>query len=399
MVQASRRGSGVEYAIRDIVVKAEQVKRTGKKITYLNIGDPGRYDFETPVHIRQALTKAIENRQNYCSASEGTKELREAIAEKENKLNGAHIDASNVVITQGISEAVLFLMGAIVNPGDEVLTPGPCYPPYTSYAKFFDGTPVSYRTIEGQGWAPDLEDLKGKITERTRLIVMINPSNPTGSVYSQSEVARILEIAAARNIPVAADEIYDQIVYDTKFTSASSIAKETPIFGLNGFSKTYLMTGWRLGYLYLQDPEGGMRSIWDAIQRMARVRLCANTPVQLAGVEALRGPQDHIREMVTKLRRRRDFSLKRIRNITGFTAETPEGAFYVFPNVSAVGERWRSDEQFASSLLEETGVVIVHGSGFDPRYGKGHFRAVFLPEESILSEAFDLMEGFMKHHA
>jgi len=399
MVQASRRGSGVEYAIRDIVVKAEQVKRTGKKITYLNIGDPGRYDFETPVHIRQALTKAIENRQNYCSASEGTKELREAIAEKENKLNGAHIDASNVVITQGISEAVLFLMGAIVNPGDEVLTPGPCYPPYTSYAKFFDGTPVSYRTIEGQGWAPDLEDLKGKITERTRLIVMINPSNPTGSVYSQSEVARILEIAAARNIPVAADEIYDRIVYDTNFTSASSIAKETPIFGLNGFSKTYLMTGWRLGYLYLQDAEGGMRSIWDAIQRMARVRLCANTPVQLAGVEALRGPQDHIREMVTKLRRRRDFSLKRIRNITGFTAETPEGAFYVFPNVSAVGGRWRSDEQFASSLLEETGVVIVHGSGFDPRYGKGHFRAVFLPEESILSEAFDLMEGFMKHHA
>jgi alanine-synthesizing transaminase len=398
VVQSSRRGSAVEYAIRDIIVKAEEVKRTGKKIIYLNIGDPGRYDFETPTHIQHALKKAIETGQNYYSASEGVKELREAVAEKENKMNGAHIDASNVMVTQGISEAILFLMAAIVNPGDEVLTPGPCYPPYPTYAKFFEGTPVAYRTVEDRGWAPDPEDLERKITEKTRLILIVNPNNPTGSVYSRSELSRILEIAAAHNIPVAADEIYDRILYDANFTSASSLAKETPIFGLNGFSKTYLMTGWRLGYLYLQDPEGDMHSVWDAIQRMSRVRLCANTPVQLAGVEALRGPQDHIKEMVTKLRRRRDFSLKRIRNIPGLIGNKPEGAFYVFPKVSAVGGRWKSDEEFASSLLEETGVVVVHGSGFDPVYGKGHFRAVFLPDESILGEAFDLIEGFMKHH-
>ena len=398
VVQASRRGNAVEYAIRDIVVKAEEVRRSGKKIIYLNIGDPGRYGFETPIHIQQALKKAIETGQNYYSASEGVKELREAVAEKENKVNGAHIDASNVVVTQGISEAVLFLMGAIVNPGDEVLTPGPCYPPYTTYAKFFDGIPVSYRTVERRDWAPDLEDLERKITEKTRLIVIINPSNPTGSVYSRNDLSKILEIAAGRNIPVAADEIYDRIVYDANFTSASSLAKETPIFGLNGFSKTYLMTGWRLGYLYLQDPEGDMQSIWDAIQRMSRVRLCANTPVQFAGVEALRGPQDHIKGMVAKLERRRDFSLKRIRNIPGLTANRPEGAFYVFPKVNGVGTRWKSDEQFATSLLEETGVVIVHGSGFDPVYGNGHFRAVFLPEESMLGEAFDLIENFMKNN-
>lgn len=150
--------------------------------------------------------------------------------------------------------------------------------------------------------------------------------------------------------------------------------------------------------MYLQDPEGDMNSIWDAIQRMSRVRLCANTPVQIAGAAALRGPQDHIKEMVTKLKRRRDFSLNRIRNIPGLVANRPEGAFYLFPKVSAVGSRWKSDKEFATSLLEETGVVIVHGSGFDPIYGKGHFRAVFLPEESVLGEAFDLIEDFMKHH-
>jgi aspartate/methionine/tyrosine aminotransferase len=339
IVQASRRGSTVEYAIRDIMSKAEEVKRTGKKIIYLNIGDPAKYDFDTPLHIREALKKAVDSGLNYYSASEGIRELREAVAERENKENGANIDARNVVVTEGISEAILFLMGSIVNPGDEVLLPGPCYSPYTTYAKFFDGNPVAYRTIEERGWAPDLVDLERKVTERTRLIVIVNPSNPTGSVYSRDELTRILEIAAARGIPVAADEIYDKITYDATFTSVASLAKETPVFGLNGFSKKYLMTGWRLGYIYLQDPASEMEAVWDAVQRMSRIRLCVNTPVQVAGVEALRGPQNHIVEMVATLRRRRDFSLNRVENIPGLTANKPEGAFYLFPKISGMGTR------------------------------------------------------------
>ncbi len=380
------------------MVKAEEVRRSGKKIIYLNIGDPVKYGFDTPPHIKNALKKALDEGMNYYSASEGVKELREAVAEKENSVNGAHVDPRNVVITQGISEAVLFMMGAIVNPGDEVLIPGPCYSPYLSYAKFFDGKPITYRTVEDRGWSPDLADLERKITARTRLIVIVNPNNPTGCVYSRNELSRILEIAASHHIPVAADEIYDRIIYDGAFTSLASIAKEIPIFGLNGFSKTYLMTGWRLGYLYLQDQEGVLKNVWDAIQKMSRIRLCANTPVQMAAIEALRGPQDHIAEMVSKLRGRRDLSWKRINDIPGLFAPKPAGAFYLFPRINLIGKRWKSDAEFVSELLKETGVLLVHGSGFDPAYGKDHFRAVFLPDESILTEAFGAIEDFMKRH-
>lgn len=398
VAQASKRARSVEYAIRDVMVKAEELRKAGKKILYLNIGDPVKYDFDTPPHIKRAIQKAIEGGLNYYSPSEGLKELREAIAEKERTVNGARVDASNVIVTSGISEAILFLMGAIVNPGDEVLMPGPCYPPYLTYAKFFDGTAVTYRTIEDRGWAPDLTDLERKITERTKLIVIINPSNPTGSVYSKAEIIKILELAAKHDIPVAADEIYDRITYDASFTSVASLAKDVPLIGLNGFSKAYLMTGWRLGYLYLQDREGRLAEVWNGIQRLSRVRLCASTPVQVAGVEALRGPQDHIREMVAKLKRRRDFSLKQISDIPGLTAAKPNGAFYVFPRINHIGGAWKSDEQFVTELLKETGVLVVHGSGFDPSFGKDHFRAVFLPEESILEQAYDAIGDFMKRH-
>jgi tyrosine/nicotianamine family aminotransferase len=395
---ASRRAQGVEYAIRDVVVKAEELRKAGKKILYLNIGDPVRYDFDTPPHIKRALEKAVESGANYYSSSEGLKELREAIADKESHVNGARIDSTGVVVTSGISEAIMFLMGAIVNPGDEILMPGPCYPPYITYAKFFDGVPVTYRMMEDKGWAPDLIDIENKITERTKLILIVNPNNPTGSVYSSSAITKILELAAARNIPVAADEIYDRIIYDGKFSSVSSLSKDVPIIGLNGFSKAYLMTGWRIGYLYLQDQEQKLADVWDGIMRLSRVRLCASTPAQVAAVEALRGPQDHIPEMVAKLRRRRDFCLRRIAEIPGVSAVRPEGAFYVFPRINDIGAKWKSDENFVSQLLKETGVLVVHGSGFDPTFGKDHFRAVFLAEDKVLDEAYNAIEGFMKAH-
>ena len=396
--EPSKRAAGVEYAIRDIVVKAEEVARTGKKIINLNIGDPVIYGFDTPPNIKQALKRAVDNGLNYYCPSEGLKELREAVAEKENSFNHAQIDPANVVITEGISEAIMFLIGAIVDPGDEVLMPGPCYPPYLTYTKFFDGKAVTYRGIEDNGWAPDLSDLEGKITERTRLIAIVNPNNPTGSVYSKQDLSRIVEIAASRNIILAADEIYDHIIYDGNFTSVASIAKSTPMFGLNGFSKAYLMTGWRLGYLYLQDPDGRLKHVWDAIKRMSRVRLCASTPAQMAAIEALTGPQEHIAEMVAKLKKRRDYAWKRANAIPRLAATKPSGAFYLFPKIDLKGTKWRSDEEFVTDLLRETGVLVVHGSGFDPEYGKDHFRAVFLPEEAMLAEAFDAIENFMKRH-
>jgi len=398
MLPASVRGQGVEYAIRDIMVEAERVQRTGKKLIQLNIGDPVKYGFETPPHIRQAFTRAINDGHNYYSASEGIKELREAIAEKENRVNGAQIEPKDVVVTSGISEGIMLIMGAMINPGDEVLIPGPCYPPYLTYTKFFGGKAVTYRTMEQKDWAPDLDDLERKITTRTKLIVMINPNNPCGSVYTKEQISKILTLASTHKIPVAADEIYDRIIYDGSFTSAASLAKDVPLIGLNGFSKAYLMTGWRLGYLFLQDPGGGLKEVWDAVQRMVRVRLCAATPTQFAGVEALRGPQEHIHAMVSELKRRRDLSLKRINEIAGFSTTKPAGAFYLFPRIP-VNSKWKDDKEFVTDLLRETGVIVVNGSGFDPDYGKGHFRAVFLPPEEMLNQAFDAIEEFMRRHA
>ncbi len=377
------------------MVEAERVQRTGKTLIHLNIGDPVKYDFETPLHIRQALTRAMNNGLNYYSPSEGITELREAVAEKENRINGAHIGASDVIVTSGISEAIFFVMGAMIDSGDEVLLPGPCYPPYLTYAKFFGGRAVTYRTIEEKGWAPDVADLESKITHRTKLIAIINPNNPCGSVYSGEQISRILGLAATHGIPVAADEIYDQIIFDGSFSSVASLAKDVPLIGLNGFSKAYLMTGWRLGYLFLQDPEGELRQVWDAIQRMARVRLCAATPIQVAGVEALQGPQEHVRNMVSKLKDRRELSLKRVSEIPGLSATKPSGAFYIFPKIQ-LNSKWKDDKEFVTDLLRETGVIVVNGSGFDPTYGKEHFRAVFLPPEDVLNRAFAAIEEFMK---
>jgi tyrosine/nicotianamine family aminotransferase len=395
MMLASDRAQKVEYAIRDIMLKAEEVRRSGKKIIPLNIGDPVKYGFDTPSHVKRTLEKAVEDGSNFYSASEGILELRESITAKENGVNGAHIDPDSVIVTSGISEGILLLMGSIVNPGDEILIPGPCYPPYLTYAKFFDGKPVTYRTIEDKGWAPDVPDLEAKINKRTRLIVIVNPNNPCGSVYSKHEITKIIDIAAANNLPIAADEIYDRIVYDGEFTSVASAAKDVPVLGLNGFSKTYLMTGWRLGYLFVQDPNQKLSAVWEGIQRLSRVRVCAATPVQIAGAEALRGPQDHVPKMVAELKRRRDYACSRVNKIPGLHATKPAGAFYLFPRID-LNSRWKDDVAFTTELLKETGVLVVNGSGFDPHYGKDHFRAVFLPPEEMLQEALDAIEAYMK---
>ena len=398
VIQVSKRAGGVEYAIRDVILKANEVEKKGKKILSLNIGDPGKYDFDTPSHIKESLKKAVDEGHNYYASSEGVKELREAIAEKEKRVNGVDIDAANVLTTTGISEGILFLTAAFLNPGDEILLPGPCYPPYIAYSKFFDGKPVTYRTIESKGWVPDVDDLEKKISKRTRLLVVINPNNPCGAVYSKSDLTKILDVAASHDLPVVVDEIYDGIVYDGAFQSTAALAKDVPIIGLNGFSKTYLMTGWRLGYMYMRDPKGKLASVWDGIQRLSRIRLCANTPEQWAAVNALRGPQDHIRETVTKLRKRRDLSYKRLNEIPGISSAKPGGAFYIFPKIEAI-KKWRSDAEFTTELLNETGVLVVNGSGFDPVYGKDHFRIVFLPQENVLNEAYDKIEEFMKRRA
>lgn len=396
LVKATERVSTIEYAIRDVIVHAKKVANTGKKIFYLNIGDPVAFDFTTPPHIRQALTEAVEDNANFYSASEGLPELREAISQKEKRVNKIEIASDDVIVTQGISEGIEMVMAALINPGDEVLLPGPTYPPYISYTKFFGGKPITYRTVEEEGWQPDVDDLRKKLSRKTRCIVIINPNNPCGAVYEGKTVQEIVNIAAENNLPVISDEIYDQITFDEKLTSTVSLAKDVPVIGLNGFSKAYLMTGWRLGYVYFHSKNSELRDIKQGVEKEARIRLCANTPVQKAGVAALNGPQDHIKQTVTKIRQRRDYSWKRLNEIEGISCSKPEGAFYVFPRIHDVGSKWKTDFEFVLDLLRETGVLFVHGSGFDPDNGAGHVRGVILPPLETLEQAFNALEKFMK---
>lgn len=395
MFKTTERTRTIEYAIRDVLAFAKKIEKQGKKIIYLNIGDPCKYDFDTPKYIKNALVKAVEEGNNWYAPSEGLLELREAICEKEERVNGVKIQAEDVIVTQGISEGIQMLMAATVDSGDEILVPGPTYPPYMSYVKFFGGKPISYETVEENGWQPNIDDLKRKISRRTRAIVIINPNNPTGALYDEKAVRKIIDLAGEHNLLLISDEIYDRLVFKKGFVSAAHIAKDVPVIGMNGFSKTYLMTGWRLGYMYFYDPGEKLTELKECVAKETRIRLSASTPVQKAGAAALKGPQHHIKEMVEKLQRRRDYAVKRLNKTEGISCAKPEGAFYVFPKVIGVGSRWKTDGDFARQLVEKTGVLIVHGSGFDETYGSGHFRAVILPPVETLETAFDNVEKFM----
>lgn len=396
VVKSSSRVHNIEYAIRDVIVYAKRMAKKGKKIYYLNIGDPVAFDFDTPKHVKQALAKAVENGENAYTASEGLLELREAISQKEKRVNGLEICAEKIIVTSGISEAIQMIMAALIDTGDEILLPGPTYPPYISYAKFFGGKPVTYETVEENGWQPNIDDLRSKISQKTRGIAIINPNNPCGALYEEKIVKQILDIAGEYKLPVLSDEIYDQITYEKKFVSTSRLAKDVPVIGFNGFSKAYLMTGWRLGYVYFHDQNGELEELKESVEKEARIRLCVNTPVQKAGIAALNGPQTHIKEMIEKLGERRNYALKRLNEIDGISCTKPEGAFYFFPKIRDIGQRWKRDRDFVLQLLHETGVLFVHGSGFDPVYGAGHFRGVFLPPIPVLEEALDKVELFME---
>jgi len=395
-VKVAARSKVIQYAIRDVIINAGPITKMGKKIFYLNIGDPVAFDFPTPNHIKQALIEAVQQGRNNYSSSEGIPELRQAIAEKEKRVNNVNVSAENVLVTSGVSEGIRMLVSALIEKGDEILVPGPAYSPYISYSKVYGGTPVSYETVEEKNWQPNIDDLRSKISKKTRAIVINNPNNPTGALYRRKMVEQMLDVAREHDLLVISDEIYDQIRYTEDYVSTSHLAKDLPVVGLNGFSKVYLMTGWRLGYIYFHEQNGELQELKKAIEKEQRIRICSNTPVQIAGIAALEGPQDHVKIMLEKLRIRRDYAWKRLNEIEGVSCAKPEGAFYVFPKIHDVGSKWKTDMDFAVELLKETGVLLVHGSGFDPIYGAGHVRGVFLPPAETLEQAFSEIERFMK---
>ncbi len=389
-MKVSKKVAGVEYAIRDIVGAAIKLEQQGRKVDYLNIGDPVQYGFQPPQNVKEAYIKAIQNGENYYSASEGLPELREAIAKKEH-VKGLDVSADNILVTNGVSEALYMVISSIVEEGDEVLLPGPYYPPYASYVRLRGGIPVEF-AVDLDNSTPDINDIRAKITPKTVAICLISPNNPTGVVFNENSLKELVDVANENNLYIICDEIYDQIVYDEKFTGIGKVAGNSPVIILNGFSKVHLMSGWRIGYIaFNNSPQ--LDSIQENLPKLARVRISTNLPVQHAALESLRGPQGYIADFVSELKKRRDLVVKRLNSIPGLSCPNPKGAFYAFPKIE--NNKYSSDKEFILKLLDSQGVLTVHGSGFGTKYGSDHFRLVFLPSLETLDSSLNKIEAFM----
>jgi alanine-synthesizing transaminase len=384
------RTDNIEYAIRDLVVLAKKYEN----VLYLNIGDPNKYDFRTPQHMIDAVTESMNKNYNGYAPAEGILEAREAIVVDATK-KGIQCTVDDVVITTGVSEAIELVLTALVDSCENFLTPNPGYPLYTALVCKLGAELNPYELSDDTGWQPDLDSIECAIKEDTKAIIVINPNNPTGSVTDEDSLKRVFEIAREHNLVVMADEIYDKLIFDSEFTNMAAIAGDVPVISFNGLSKSYLVPGWRMGWMIFHNPNGVMTQYTDAIRKLVRARLCANHPMQYAIKPALQGPQDHLTEVMAKLRARGKFTEKRINEIPGLHCNPISGAFYAFPTIDLDKFDFKTDKDFVLGLLDEEQVLCVHGSGFGR---PGGFRIVFLPPMETLEEAYDRLEEFCKRH-
>jgi alanine-synthesizing transaminase len=383
----------VRYAIRNIGAAAARVEAQGKRVLYCNVGDPLKFDFVTPPHLVEAVARALHESDNGYAPAAGLDEARAAVAAHTVARGMPKVRPHDVLITAGVSEAIDLLLTATLEPGDEVLLPCPSYPLYDAIAARLHARATYYYPDEQNGWQPDAAEIESHITERTRAIVVCNPNNPTGALYSQQTLERVLEVARRHRLLVLADEIYDRLLYGGTHTPMGALAPDVPLVMMNGLSKTYLCPGWRVGWLVFVNPEL-TRDLQVAVARLADARLCAPGPVQHAVKPALFGPQAHLDEMMARLRARRDLTVSRLNALPGISCVPPTGAFYAMPRLQLPG--LTSDEDFVLRLLQQEQVLFVHGGGFGQAPGTFHFRVVFLPPLEVLSRAFDGLERFVR---
>ncbi len=388
----SHRTENIAYAIRDIVEVAKKRQAAGGDLLYLNIGDPVLYDFKTPRHLIEAAYQAMLDEHTGYSASEGVPEALEAIrAEAEKKGLRPH----EILITTGASEAIDFALSALVNKGENVLVPSPGYPLYNALLSRLIGEPRPYMLDEDNAWQPNVDHMASQVDEHTRAIVIINPNNPTGAVYREETLRQIVDLARRHNLVILSDEIYDKLILNGQsHVSIASLDPELPMVTFNGLSKCYLAPGFRIGWAIVTGAPELVEDYTEAMKKLARARLCASHPKQFAIPRALNGNQNHVAETIEKLRIRRDLTMDRLNAIPGISCQQPNGAFYAFPRLEVDVE----DREFVKDLIRETGVVVVHGSGFGSLPRSPHFRLVFLPPEEILNQAYDRIEAYMKKH-
>jgi alanine-synthesizing transaminase len=390
-VVAAKRMENVRYAIRDLAVVADEVAREGHKILYLNIGDPCKFDFPTPPHMIEAVHKAMLDGHNSYGESLGIKPAVDAIrhqAEAE-----GFKDIQSIFVGYGSGEVIDSCLTALVNHGENVLTPSPEYPLYGAVLAKLGAVPNAYDLDESNGWEPDIADIERRINPQTRAILLINPSNPTGAVMSRQTLEKVLEIARENNLVILADEIYDKLIYEpgAKHISIATLAQDVPILTFNGLSKAYLVPGWRIGWAIATGPREALHHYLESVHRLLRARLSAPHPFQHAIKPALEGPQDHIPVMLEKLRRRAHITEDWAKRTPRVSLVKPKGAFYAHPSLDIPED----DLTFVTDLLKQKHVLVVHGSGFGQKPGTRHMRIVFLPQDDVLHAAYAKISDFI----
>jgi aspartate/methionine/tyrosine aminotransferase len=378
------------YAIRNIVAEARAVEARGMTVRYLNIGDPVAFGFKTPSHIVEAAVTAMRDGNNGYLASAGILPAREAVA-ADYAQRGVDVSPDRVLITTGTSEAIDLALNALVNEGEEVLVPLPTYPLYTAVLAKMGAVPRYYRTDPMRDWWPDLESLRSLVSEKTRVLVVIDPNNPTGAVYPPSVRRSLIDFADRHDLTILADEVYGELGFEGPVAPLGTLAPEAPIISLSSLSKAYLAPGWRAGWLVVSATPR-LDEALAAMKKLADGRLCSPGPMQYAIRAALTGDRSHQPAFRTALAERARLTTQALNAIPGVSCVEPRAAFYALPSVSL--PPGKSDEDYVLALLRETGILTVHGSGFGMRPEDGFLRIVFLAEPRDLAMIYSDMAAF-----
>lgn len=395
-IQKSNKLDDVCYDIRGPVLgHAKQMEEAGHKVIKMNIGNPAAFGFEAPDEITQDVIRNMSQASGY-TESHGFFAPRKSIMHYAQEKQIKDVDVDDIIIGNGVSELIVMAMQGLINNGDEVLIPMPDYPLWTAAVRLAGGKPVHYVCDEKQKWYPDLNDIKSKVTSKTKAIVVINPNNPTGSLYPDEILKGIIQIARENNLIVMADEIYDKVLYDgNKHTSIASLADDIVFLTFNGLSKNYRACGYRAGWLILSGDKKNASDYLEGLNMLASMRLCSNVPGQLAIQTALGGYQS-INDLVApqgRLARQRDLAYDLVSQIPGVSCVKPDAAMYLFPRLDPKKYKIDNDQDLILKILIDTKVLLVQGSGFN-WCDNNHFRVVFLPDEDNLKVAFTRLNEF-----
>ena len=397
-IDKSHKLDDVCYDIRGPVHKeARRLEDEGHRIIKLNIGNPAPFGFDAPEEIIKDVILNMPQSQGYCD-SKGLFSARKAVMQYYQQKGMRKVDIDDIYIGNGASELIVMAMQALLNNGDEMLVPSPDYPLWTAAVTLSGGHAVHYRCDEGADWYPDLDDIRARITPRTRGLVLINPNNPTGAVYGSEFQLELIEIARQHNLIIFADEIYDKILYDDiSHTSVCTQCDDVMVVTFNGLSKAYRACGFRQGWMVITGPKGRARGYIEGLEMLASMRLCANVPMQHAIQTALGGYQS-INELILpggRLRRQRDKAWELLNEIHGVSCVKPKGALYMFPRLDPKVYDIRDDQKMVFDLLQQEKLLLVQGTGFNWP-APDHFRLVFLPREEELEEAIGRLARFLK---